>query len=99
MSEFRYDWEQMLDDTFQALEPDKRLIHYATIIMYVTRELLPRLSDERRREVLKMLEVPGMNDTKLAEMIGSRRTAIQRLATEGRRRLREQSGVDEPTPP
>lgn len=90
MTEHKYRWEVTLEETFQEFEPVERLIHYGDIIMYVTRELLPRLSEERRDLILEILADPQMDDTKLAEMIGSRRTTIRRLATEGRQRLREQ---------
>lgn len=55
----------------------------------LTQEVLPRLGNERRQAVLSALATPGMDATRLAEMIGSRRSTITRLAEEGRAHRRE----------
>ena len=83
------DWEQCLWDELEPLPEAEKFIAYGEVITYITRELLPRLGEERRALVLAMLEVPGTDATKVAEMTGSRRIAITRLANEGRARRRE----------
>lgn len=82
-------WEQVLAQELEALEPVPRMIRYSELIMYVTRELLARLAEERRDLLLQILEDPAIDDTALAEMIGTRRTTIRRLKVEARARLRE----------
>jgi len=84
------EWELSLWDELEQLPPMERLVRYADIIPYITRELLPKLGDRRRQLIIDALEAPGMDATKLAETIGTRRTAVNRLAREGRARLREQ---------
>lgn len=81
-------WEKQLWAEIEALPVDKRIITYGEVIMYITRELLSKLGDRRRELVLELLDDPEMDATKVAELIGSRRKTIQRLADEGRARLR-----------
>lgn len=81
-------WEQQLWAEIEALPIEQRVIVYAEAIMYITRELLSKLGDRRRELILQMLDQPDMDAMKVAELIGSRRKTVQRLADEGRQRLR-----------
>jgi hypothetical protein len=58
-------------------------------IVRITQEVLPALGARRRDMLLNVLDQPDWDYTRLAESIGSRRTAIVRLAEEGRARKRE----------
>src|SRR5262245_58997523 len=83
-------WELALWEELEQLDPTERIIRYGETITYMTRELLAKLGDRRRQLIIEELAKPEMDATKLAESIGARRTAINRLANEGRARLREQ---------
>lgn len=85
------DWEKCLWDELDLLPDNEKFIRYSEVITHITRELLPRLGDLRRDLVLKLVEVEGADATSVAESVGSRRTAIQRLAQEARARRREQA--------
>lgn len=89
MANVRFEWEKHLDEELAALEPVPRLIRYSEVIMYLIRDLAARLSDERRELVITIKEQSGVDNTQLAEMIGSRRNTVARLATEGAARRRE----------
>lgn len=84
------EWEKVLYEELMALPPAQRLIRYGELIMYLGRDLQSRLADERRTLLLEILAQPGMDDTKLAESIGTRRTTIRRLKVEAKRMAREQ---------
>ena len=58
-------------------------------IVRITQEVLPALGARRRDKILDVLDQPDWDYTRLAEEIGSRRTAIVRLAEEGRAQRRE----------
>jgi hypothetical protein len=58
-------------------------------IVRITQELLPALGGRRREKILEVLDQADWDYTRLAESIGSRRTAIVRLAEEGRAKRRE----------
>lgn len=91
----RYAWEDQMDAELKALEPAPRMVAYSELIMHLTREVLARLAEERRELLLEMLADPDVDETMVAEMIGTRRTTIRRLKTEaGRRRRVRTSGVD-----
>lgn len=94
----RYAWEDLMDAELKALEPVPRMVAYSHLIMHLTREVLARLAEERRELLLEMLSDPEVDETMVAEMIGTRRTTVRRLTAEARRRVRT-SGVDgDPSP-
>jgi len=82
-------WEEQLWKEMQGKGQVDAFITYGELIMYVTRELLSKLGDARRDLVLQMLEQHEGDATKVAEMTGSRKITILRLADEGRARLRK----------
>lgn len=82
------DWERCLWEQMESKEAVPKFIAYGELIMYVTRELLSKLGDRRRDLVLQMLQDNDGDTGKVAEMTGSRKITIMRLADEGRSRLR-----------
>lgn len=91
----RPEWEKVLYAELEALPPAQRLIRYGELIMYLGRDLQSRLADERRELLLEILADPAIDDTRLAEMIGTRRTTIRRLKVEAKRAAKEKAkGVD-----
>jgi hypothetical protein len=79
-------------------EPDQ-VIAASDYIAEITRSLLPALGRHRRVTVVKILERSDWDSRRLAESIGSRKNAVERLAEEGRSLLRgEEEKRREPAP-
>lgn len=83
-------WEEALWDELATLPDTQQVITAGEWITYLTQELLPKLGRHRRQKVLEILKEDGMDATKLAELIGARRSTISRLAEEGRAVAREE---------
>lgn len=78
------DWEHPLWTWLEELTEEDRIVAAGGAIVHITRELLPALGAYRREMVLEVLARSDWDATKLAEVIGSRRTTVVRLAEEGR---------------
>lgn len=83
-------WEDALWEELAEMPPQQQIVATGDWIVYVTQYLLTKLGTARRLAVLAALEEPGMDATKLAEMIGSRPNTIKRLAEEARTLKREE---------
>lgn len=90
----KYQWEEAMYEELAKLDAVPRMIAYSELIMYLTREVLASLAEARRELLLVILEDPDVDETTLAEMIGTRRTTIRRLKTEAGSKRRLRSGVD-----
>jgi hypothetical protein len=84
-------WEETLWTEFDGLPDGEKIVRAGELIEHMQQNLVPLFGQIRRETVLTMLNQPGMDATRLAEMIGSRRTTILRLAEEGRANRREQA--------
>lgn len=83
------EWETVLWSMLDNMDPLERIKQSGALITYLASEMLPALASYRRNAILEQLREPGWDATRLAESIGSRRNAINRLAGEGRRLLRD----------
>jgi hypothetical protein len=82
-------WVQALWEELAELGPLQQIVTAGEWITLITQEILPALGDRRREMIVEVLDQPGMDHTTVAELIGSRRTAIKRLAEEGRAKRRQ----------
>ncbi|HEY6074353.1 MAG TPA: hypothetical protein VIV15_13430 [Anaerolineales bacterium] len=72
-----------------AMEPLEQFKMAGAWIDELTHVLSPALGERRRDVVVQILAQPGWDYTMFAEMTGSRRQTIKRLAEEARTRQRE----------
>jgi len=84
-------WKDQLWAELDQKEPIEQITLTGEWITDLTQDVLPALGARRRAAVLIALATPGMDATRLAELIGSRRSTITRLAEEGRASRREQN--------
>jgi hypothetical protein len=84
-------WEETMWAEIEALSDTEKILAAADWITRMQQEIVPALAGLRRETVLKMLNSPEWDATRLAESIGSRRTTITRLAEEGRALRREEN--------
>ncbi len=82
-------WEKALWEEFNEVDSLQQITLAGEWITRMTQILLPQLGIRRREEVLHVLAEPDMDATRLAELLGTRRTAINRLAEEGRAALKQ----------
>jgi hypothetical protein len=87
----RPQWEQTLWDELNQMTPDEQIIASGQWITHISRELLTELGAHRRRVIAAAVREPGMDDGRLADRLGSRRSTISRLAEEGRALLRDEA--------
>jgi hypothetical protein len=85
-------WVKALWTELDSNSDLEQVLLCSSLITYLTQEVLPALGHRRREKILDLLEEEGMDKTKLAESLGTRRTAITRLAEEGRAWRRENLG-------
>lgn len=85
-----WNWKDALWEDLRQRDEIDRFVTTGEWITYVTQELLPALSNERRRAVVTLLKQDGWDALRIAETVGSRRTTIQRLAEEGRALIRNE---------
>jgi hypothetical protein len=78
------EWLSKLWSSLAELPAPDRIKISGDVIVYMTQSLLPDLARYRRVEVAKLLEHEDWDPQKLAETIGTRTVAINRLAKEGR---------------
>lgn len=83
-------WLHALRDELDAMSDLEQINATGAWITLMTNELLTELSKRRQILVAQVLLRPGWDPTRLAETIGSRRTAIARLGELGRRIMREE---------
>lgn len=81
-------WEKALWEEFEEVDSLHQIVLAGEWITRMTQVLLPQLGIRRREEVINVLAQPDMDATRLAEELGTRRTAINRLAEEGRAALK-----------
>lgn len=93
----RPSWEDQLWQGLDDLDAVGQVRAAGELIMYLTQELIPSLAKLRKLKVVEALMREGMDSTMLAETIGTRRSTISRLATEGRSLIRNESS--QPPPP
>lgn len=84
------DWEETLWAELKALPETEQILVTGDWITRFQQDIVPALARWRRETVLKVLNGEGMDATRLAEQIGSRRSTITRLAEEGRAQRREE---------
>jgi hypothetical protein len=84
-------WEETMWGEFDNHSETDRIVFAGELIERMQQEIVPKLGQLRRETVLQVLNQDGMDATRLAELIGSRRTTIMRLAEEGRAMRREQN--------
>lgn len=96
METMKSHWEAVLWAQLDSMPPEDRIKISGDWIVHLTQTLLPDLALYRREEVAKLMEHPEWNPQRLAETIGSRTVAINRLAREGRRSLNENSEAGTP---
>jgi hypothetical protein len=84
------EWLNKLWASLEALPAPDRIKVSGDIIVYMTQSLLPELATYRRVQVAELLEHEDWDPQKLAETIGARTVAINRLAKEGRQHGRTQ---------
>lgn len=82
------EWEDLLWKTLDGLPLNQQYQLCGEWINDISRSILPQLGKRRRRVVLEILAQPGWDAARLAEEVGTRRGAINRLAEEGRSDLR-----------
>lgn len=82
-------WVEALWAELDGKEDVDQITSSGEWIVTITQQLLPALGARRREKVLAVLDNPEWDYTRLAESIGSRTTAIKRLAEEGRANRRE----------
>lgn len=88
-------WEEAMWAEIDAQPPTEQIITAGAWITHLQQTIVPLLAQRRRTRVLELLAQryddgsPIWDATKLAETVGSRRNAINRLAEEGRAALRE----------
>lgn len=87
-------WAKAMWSELNAMSDVEQIQAAGKWITYMTNTLLSELGTRRRVTVVEVLARPGWDASRLAEELGSRRTAIQRLAEHGRAILR-QRGVTE----
>lgn len=83
-------WEEMMWAELEAQPDTAQIITCEEWITRMTQRLLPALGRRRRQQVLKILEQPDWDYTRLADSIGCRRSTIVRLAEEGRAAARQE---------
>lgn len=83
-------WEEAMWAELEAQPVPQQIVMAGELIELMQQGLVPKLGQLRREAVLRLLNEPGMDATRLAEQIGSRRTTIMRLAEEGRALRREE---------
>lgn len=81
---YEHEWEQLLWTTLINLTYPEQVRVSGDWIVYVTQHLLPKLAEHRRLTTAMIVERDGWDAQRLAETIGSRTVAINRLAKEGR---------------
>jgi hypothetical protein len=77
-------WVTDLWAELETMEPVQRITTSGDWIVHITQILLPMLGDYRRVQVANLVDEPGWDPRKVAEVVGSRVTAMTRLAREGR---------------
>lgn len=82
-------WQEALWAELDEMDPIEQIKKSAEWIEEITHVISPALAVRRREKVLEALAQDGMEPTRLAETIGSQRSAIKRLAEEGRANQRE----------
>lgn len=82
-------WQEELWAELDAKDDLEQFTTAGDWIDYVTHILSPALGERRRQKVLEVLSKQGWDYTTFAEMTGSRRQTIKRLAEEGRTQARE----------
>lgn len=87
-------WEETMWADLEAMPETEQIVVTGEWITRMTQSVLPQLGRIRRLQVLKVLNGEGMDATRLAEIIGSRRTTITRLAEEGRA-IRREDNINE----
>jgi len=82
------DWVNHLRTELDDLEPAQRVKVTGDWTLYITHVLLPELGRRRRVEAAEIIAQPDWDARRLAETIGSRARAMERIAKEGKK-LRE----------
>ena len=82
-------WVADIWGELDTLEPLDQIKVSGDWIYYITRVLQTELAEYRRKAVVSILEQDDWDSQRLAETIGSRESAIDRLARDGRK-LREE---------
>lgn len=83
-------WQEAMWAELDAMDDLEQIRKAGAWIEELTHELSPALAKRRRAKVHEVLKTPDMDPTKLAEMIGARRSTIKRLDEEARANQREQ---------
>lgn len=78
-------WDTVLWQELELLDATDQIRVSGDWIVNITQHLLPALAQHRREQVAYLLDQPEWDAQKLAETIGSRAVAINRLAKDGRR--------------
>lgn len=81
-------WHDTLWNELEQLPSVDQFVTSGEWITYITQDLLPALARHRRQTVLAMLDEPDATGTSVAAAMGSRRSTILRLASEGRNDLK-----------
>lgn len=84
------DWASAVWAELDAMDPLDRITVSGDWIIYITRVLSSSLGDYRRKAVADFVDQEGRDPQQLAETIGSRVSAVARLAQDGRK-LREEN--------
>ena len=83
-------WIDVLWQELEDMSLPDQVVESGEIITSITRNLLPALARHRRVKVVEILAQPDWDPIRLAEVIGSRRNTITRLAEEGRSLLKSE---------
>lgn len=81
-------WLTQLKSELEDMDPLARITVLGEWINIITTEVQPLLGNARRIAAVHQSLLDGWDVTRIAEVIGTRHTVIQRLVEEGRRLLR-----------
>lgn len=77
-------WQEAVWEELEALEPLERFVACGAWITQMQQEVVPELAERRRLALVQAAEDYDNDYLKLAELIGTRKSAVERLVNEGR---------------
>lgn len=82
-------WQDVMWDELEVMDPLERFVACGEWITTMQQTLVPQLSVKRRVDLAQACEERGNDYLQVAELVGSRKTTVERLVNEGRALLRE----------